>query len=107
MDYPRRAHQAEVQGTVEVQARIAPDGAVVNIVPRSGDPLLVPAVRESLRQWQFARCSGDDRACSVVLKFVFVIQGQCPLKCEPDFIVDGPYQVTIRAKALSWLYGLD
>ena len=107
MDYPRRAHLAEVQGVVELQAQISPDGEVLTIVPRSGHPLLVPAVRESLKQWQFTRCSGDDRACAVVIKFVFVIKGQCPDKCEPEFAVNGPYQVTVRAKGLSWLYNLD
>jgi len=107
MDYPRRAHLAEVQGTVELQARISPDGEVLTIVPRSGDPLLVPAVRKSLKQWQFTRCSGDDRACAAVIKFVFVIKGHCPDKCESEFTVDGPYQVTIRAKSHSWLYNLE
>ena len=104
MDYPRLAHLAEVQGTVELQARISPDGEVLTIVPRSGHHLLVPAVRASLKQWQFTRCSVDDHSCAAVIKFVFVIKGQCPDECESEFTVDGPYQVTIRAKGLSWLY---
>ena len=100
MDYPRLAHMARVQGTVELQAQVSTDGGVLSVTPKSGHNLLIPPAQASLREWRFTRCSGEPGACVVVVKFVFIIRGECPDKCESEFIVDGPYQVTVRAKGL-------
>jgi hypothetical protein len=100
LDYPRLALIAMIQGRVELQARISEDGAVMSISAKSGHPLLLPAAKESLLQWRFTPCSGDLGTCTVAIKFVFVIKGQCPDKCKTEFIVNRPDQVTVRAKKL-------
>jgi TonB family protein len=100
MDYPRLAHFAQIQGTVELQARISAEGAVTTITSKSGHSLLKEAARESLAHWSFTPCVAGDRLCITTIKLIFVIEGQCPLDCKPEITINNPNQVTIRAKRL-------
>lgn len=51
--YPNFARQAHREGTVELRATIATDGAVRDVQVLSGDPVLAQAAREAVTQWQF------------------------------------------------------
>jgi TonB family protein len=51
--YPPAAKQARIQGTVQLTVRIGPDGAVHEITPISGDPLLVQAAIDAVKQWVY------------------------------------------------------
>jgi len=73
-DYPELARQAQIQGTVLVQASIAEDGTVVetNItgVSTAGDSganLLKTEAEQNLRKWIFSR--GERRRVSVTYEF--------------------------------------
>ncbi|HXY14830.1 MAG TPA: TonB family protein [Terriglobales bacterium] len=52
-EYPLLAGQMSVQGSVLMQALIAPDGAVEDLRVLSGPTILVSAAREAVRQWRF------------------------------------------------------
>ena len=52
--YPPLAKQARIQGTVRLQAVIARDGSIQNLVLASGHPLLVPSAMEAVRQWRYS-----------------------------------------------------
>ena len=52
--YPALAKQARIQGTVRLQAVIARDGSIQNLVLASGHPLLVPSAMEAVRQWRYS-----------------------------------------------------
>jgi protein TonB len=49
--YPSMAKDSRVQGTVRLDALIAPDGTVEHLTATSGHPLLVPAAINAVRQW--------------------------------------------------------
>ena len=51
--YPAIARQARIQGSVQVQIDISETGAVTNVTPLSGHPLLRDAALQAARQWQF------------------------------------------------------
>jgi protein TonB len=51
--YPAIARQIHLQGTVQLRAVIAADGAVHDIDVISGPPLLVQAARDAVRQWRY------------------------------------------------------
>jgi len=51
--YPPDARKLKVEGTVVLKFRIGKDGGVENVGVISGDPLLVPAAVEAVRQWRF------------------------------------------------------
>jgi TonB family protein len=51
--YPPEAKQARVQGTVRFTATIGPDGLVKNLDVVSGDPMLVGAAMDAVKQWVY------------------------------------------------------
>ena len=59
--YPEMARITLVEGTVKLKATIGRDGAVENVEPVSGPPLLLQAASDAVRQWTFlpARRNGQ------------------------------------------------
>jgi TonB family protein len=51
--YPLMAQQANVQGSVVLQARIREDGTVDTLEVISGPPMLTAAALEAIKQWHF------------------------------------------------------
>jgi protein TonB len=51
--YPVIAKSARVQGTVRIQAVIAPDGMIGNLKVMSGPPLLINAAIEAVSRWRY------------------------------------------------------
>ena len=51
--YPPQAKQARIQGTVRFTATIGPDGTMKNLQVVSGDPMLVQAAMEAVKQWVY------------------------------------------------------
>lgn len=49
--YPPIARQARISGTVALSATIAPDGTVKNLRVMNGNPLLVDAAVNAVKQW--------------------------------------------------------
>ena len=52
-DYPRRALQRNIQGTVVLKALVAKDGRVKKVEFVSGPPMLASAVLEAVRGWHY------------------------------------------------------
>ena len=52
--YPTLAKSARIQGTVNFNANIAPDGTVSQLTLVNGHPLLVEAARTAVMQWVYA-----------------------------------------------------
>ena len=54
--YPREARRLRVEGTVRIRAKVGKDGSVhvLNVV--SGDPRLVGAGVDSVKQWRYEPC---------------------------------------------------
>ena len=51
--YPLLAKQAHVEGVVKLTGVIAIDGRIAALTIESGNPLLVPAARDAVRQWLY------------------------------------------------------
>lgn len=51
--YPEDARQARIQGPVVLKAEIDKNGDVQDLTPISGDPLLVTAAIEAVKQWKY------------------------------------------------------
>ena len=51
--YPPLAKQARIQGTVVLDAVIAKDGTIQNLVVKSGHALLIQAALDAVRQWVY------------------------------------------------------
>jgi protein TonB len=47
------AKQAHVEGVVKLTGVIAIDGRIAALTIESGNPLLVPAARDAVRQWLY------------------------------------------------------
>ncbi len=52
-DYPALAKQARVQGTVEIAALISKEGTIENLQVLKGNPMLIPAALNAVRQWRY------------------------------------------------------
>jgi TonB family protein len=66
--YPEIAKNYHVTGVVKVQVVIAPDGHIKSAEFVGGHPLLVDAVKETLKHWKYAPASGESTS---VLEFNF------------------------------------
>jgi TonB family protein len=51
--YPPEARRARVQGTVVMQAAISREGTIQDLRVISGDPMLVDAALDAVRQWRY------------------------------------------------------
>ncbi len=58
-DYPREARQHGIQGVVVLDVRIARDGSVEDVQVISGQPLLVRAAMDAVKQWRFKPRAAD------------------------------------------------
>lgn len=52
--FPPIARQARITGTVRLEAIIGRDGAIRNLKPLSGHPLLTQAAIQAVQQWRYA-----------------------------------------------------
>jgi TonB family protein len=52
--YPEIARRLKIAGTVEVEARVDPEGKVTSAKALSGNRMLSPAAEEAVRKWKFA-----------------------------------------------------
>lgn len=52
--YPDLARKMNMTGTVKVEITIATDGSVKDVKTLGGNPVLVQAVEEAVKQWKYA-----------------------------------------------------
>lgn len=52
--YPKEAKRKRIQGTVRFDVEISKTGVVSEIHLKSGNPILVPAARDAVKQWLYA-----------------------------------------------------
>ena len=60
--YPPEAKQAGIEGTVLLHVKVATDGTVKEIVVKEGEPKLVEATVEAVRQWEYEPVQVDGKA---------------------------------------------
>ena len=58
--YPDLARRMNISGVVRLAITVAPNGAVKNINPIGGHPLLVTAAQEAVKRWKFEPASEEN-----------------------------------------------
>jgi TonB family protein len=66
--YPEVARKFRLIGSVKVQVVIGTDGHIKSVKPIGGHPVLVDAVKETLKEWKYAPASSET---TTVLEFDF------------------------------------
>jgi TonB family protein len=66
--YPALAKRMHVAGTVKMEVKVDAAGKVQDVKVLSGHPLLGPAAKECVQQWQFAPADTDG---TVVIELEF------------------------------------
>jgi TonB family protein len=51
--YPKKARQQGITGTVRLHVVVGTNGSVQEVSPISGDPLLADAAADAVRQWKY------------------------------------------------------
>jgi TonB family protein len=65
-EYPPVAKQLKLEGTVELEAMIAPDGTVDDVKILTGNPVLTRAAAQALKKWKFAPVLEDGEPARAV-----------------------------------------
>ncbi len=66
--YPPLARSMALQGTVKVEAVVAPDGSVKSVDIKGGHPVLAQAAANAVRHWKWEAAARETRE-SVEVKF--------------------------------------
>ena len=92
-EYPLLSGQTSVQGSVLMQALIAPDGVVEDLRILSGPSILVPAAREAVRQWKFKPFVQDGKPVEtqarVTVNFTINVSDTTARYQQPSITSDG------------------
>lgn len=72
-EYPPIAHQLKVEGRVDLEVSIAPDGTVENVKILTGDATLTGAAVNALKRWRFEPFAVDGKPgrAVAVISFTF------------------------------------
>ncbi len=85
--YPAEAEQAGITGTVRLEAIVAPDGTVANVVRIliGGNPILVRAAVDAVRQWQYERVLFDGKSVAFMtsIKMDFTLPAAIAIEDHP------------------------
>ena len=57
--YPEIARRMNINGVVRLSVVVAPNGAVRNVKPLGGHPLLVNAAEDAVKKWKFESASEE------------------------------------------------
>lgn len=60
--YPPIGKQLRIQGTVELEATVTPEGDVEKVSPVSGSPVLTKPAVEAVKKWKFKPFLTDGKA---------------------------------------------
>ena len=67
--YPRELKQNEIGGVVRLSVSISPNGSVAKVTPVGGNPVLVDAATQAVKQWKYAPA---DRPTTTEVQLDFV-----------------------------------
>ena len=67
--YPRELKQNEIGGVVRLSVSVSPNGSVAKITPVGGNPVLVDAATQAVKQWQYAP---SDRPTTTEVQLEFI-----------------------------------
>ncbi len=93
LTYPAVARDAQIQGTVEIEAVVAPTGEVDSASANSGHPALRRAAEENVKRWKFAPANAK-RRFSITYEFSLE-EPRMPFGSETKNYFDLPSKVRV------------
>lgn len=91
MTFPLNARLTHTEGTVVILANLNEQGRVIASTALSGAKALIPEAVSNSKRWRFQPNSRK----SVILVYVFRIEGVCHLPCRSQFLFHPPNLATI------------
>ncbi|HJT87781.1 MAG TPA: energy transducer TonB [Bryobacteraceae bacterium] len=73
-EYSTVARQLKLEGEVKVDVVINEEGAVDEITPISGNPVLAQCVKEALKRWKFTPFKVDGKSVKATAPFSFTFK---------------------------------
>jgi TonB family protein len=70
-EYPAKAKLYHIEGAVEVELTINPNGKVEKVRGLSGNSILIQAAEAAVLQWKYSPSSGDQVAAAAVTRVQF------------------------------------
>jgi len=67
--YPRELKQNEIGGIVRLSVSVSPNGSVAKITPIGGNPVLVDAATQAVKQWKYVPA---DRSTTTEVQLDFI-----------------------------------
>lgn len=58
--YPEYLQTHEIGGVVRLNVTVAPSGSVKSVTPLGGNPILVDAATDAVKQWKYAPSESSD-----------------------------------------------
>ena len=87
-----------IQGAVEVRCTLDSGGSVTSGEVLSGPQLLREPARQNALQWKFQRVPKETSGNSVILKYVFLLEGEPPQdRTNTTFVFELPNRIQIVA----------
>jgi hypothetical protein len=96
-EYPEEALVKNIQGSLLLTACFGSDGKVISVGGNGGNPVLVKAAEENLRQWVFGSLppAGEYPMCYTV-EYAYKLEGTPVAEIAPSFVrVNLPERVEI------------
>ena len=66
--YPELARKLSIRGIARVLATVAPDGSVVEVKEKGGNPVLVDALVRAVKKWKYEPA---DKTTTIEVQFAF------------------------------------
>ena len=60
-DYPELAKRLRISGVVKLRATVAPNGSVKSVESLGGNPVLLKAAQDAVRDWKYAPAPDETR----------------------------------------------
>lgn len=73
-EYPPIARQLKLEGRVELEVSIAPDGSVDNVKVLTGNAALTGAAESAVKHWRFEPFTADGKAVRAVASISFTFK---------------------------------
>lgn len=96
--YPDLARQTEIQGAVDVEIVLDPQGKVVSTSATSGHPLLRQPAENNIRSWRFDKSSSDTTR-RLTVRYEFILEPpKTYYRPESRNLFDLPARITVVSK---------
>jgi TonB family protein len=99
--YPVVAHDARIEGTVDVEVDAGMDGIVHSVKASGAHNLLNESAQENMKEWTFCPSL---QALHFTIKYVYRLEGEPVFQPESTVSIDLPIEVKIVSRPLQTMW---